>query len=94
MKEPKKAIRGSGRVAFLARLEGIKTMVQEGHPLLSIYQTYESDLPFRYSQFVKYVNRYIKFESVQGKPVAKKEVSKKPKAEGFTIDPKLNEDLY
>lgn len=81
MKEPSKmvrsVIRGSGRVAFLFRLEGIKKMVEEGHPLLSIYQTYENDLPFRYSQFVKYVNRYIKFEKEEKKPEVKSAV--KPK---------------
>lgn len=60
MKEAKKAVRGSGRVSFLARLDAIKKMIEEGHPLLSIYQEYEKDFGFSYSQFVKYVHKFIR----------------------------------
>lgn len=60
MKEAKKAVRGSGRVSFLARMDAIKKMIEEGHPLLSIYQEYEKDFGFSYSQFVKYVHKFIR----------------------------------
>ncbi len=70
MRETKKPVRGAGRVAFLARQEGIKKMTEEGHPLLSIYQKYEGDLNISYSQFVRYVGRYIKGE-VKNEPKPK-----------------------
>ena len=93
MKESKKAVRGSGRVAFIARIEGIKKMVEEGHPLLSIYQTYENDLPFRYSQFVKYVNRYIKLEGMfeqKGKKQEPEKVKPEEKYKGKSTTEILN----
>jgi hypothetical protein len=59
-KERNGPIRGAGRVGFLARQEGIKTMLEAGHPLLAIYQQYEKDMSISYSQFVKYVNKFIR----------------------------------
>lgn len=59
-KELKTAVRGSGRVGFLARLDEIKKMIEAGHPLLIVYQKHESDLSISYSQFVKYVNKFIR----------------------------------
>ena len=53
-------IRGAGRVGFLARQEDIKKMVEAGHPLLSIYQKYEKDMSIKYSQFVKYIHKFIR----------------------------------
>lgn len=76
MRETKKPVRGAGRVAFLARQEGIKKMTEEGHPLLSIYQKYEGDLNISYSQFVRYVGRYIKGEV---KNEVKPQEERKPK---------------
>lgn len=73
MKEAKKTVRGSGRVSFLARLDATKKMIEEGHPLLSIYQEYEKDFGFSYSQFVKYVHKFIrsKPDSDKDHPVTK-----------------------
>jgi len=62
-KEKKGTIRGAGRVGFLARQEDIKKMVEAGHPLLSIYQKYEKDMSISYSQFVKYVHKFIRSKS-------------------------------
>lgn len=59
----KHAVRGAGRVGFLARQEGIKKMVEAGHPLLTVYQEYEKDLSISYSQFVKYIHKYIRRKS-------------------------------
>ena len=53
-------MRGAGRVGFLARQEEIKKMYEAGHPLLSIYQQYEKDMSISYSQFVKYVHKFIR----------------------------------
>lgn len=49
-----------GRVAFLARVSGIREMVEAGYPLLTIYQQHESDIGISYSQFSRYVARYIR----------------------------------
>lgn len=78
MRESKKAVRGAGRVAFLASLAGIKKMVDEGHPLLSIYKEYEKSMSISYSQFVRYVGRYIKGD-VRTEPKPDPEPASKPK---------------
>lgn len=52
-------IRGSGRVAFLARKEEIHKMIDEGYPFISIYEKYENKLSIGYSQFMKYVRKFI-----------------------------------
>jgi hypothetical protein len=78
----KKAVRGSGRVAFLARLDAIKKMIEAGHPLLTIYQEHQSNLSFSYSQFVKYVHKYIrskpKDETKTAPTIEAKRISRKP----------------
>lgn len=66
-KDSKKKVRGSGRVAFLARVEGIKKMIEDGHPLISVYQEYEDELTIKYGQFAKYVNKFIRRESAEDK---------------------------
>lgn len=60
MKDVEKAVRGSGRIAFLARLEEIKKKEKAGYPLLTLYREYQQELSFSYSQFVKYVHKYIR----------------------------------
>lgn len=90
-KELKTTVRGAGRVGFLARLDGIKQMAEAGYPLLSIYQKYESDVGISYSQFVKYVNRYIRSKPTNEiKPEQAKAVApiRKPRDPG-TEQPKF-----
>ncbi|MCC8940334.1 hypothetical protein H8A99_28715 [Bradyrhizobium sp. Arg68] len=58
-KAPKKTRRGAGRVAFLARVEDFRKMVEAGHPLLGIYESNAGDLGISYSQFARYVAQYI-----------------------------------
>lgn len=77
-KDSKTAIRGSGRVGFLARIDGIKKMIDAGHPLLFIYKEHEKHLSISYSQFVKYVHKYLRSKPEDGdKPVSGVE-SKRP----------------
>lgn len=66
-KDSKKKVRGAGRVAFLARQEGIKKMIEAGHPLVSVYQEYEDELTIKYGQFAKYVNKFIRNKSPENK---------------------------
>jgi hypothetical protein len=58
----KKPRKGAGRVAFLAHLEGIKKMIEAGHPLVSVFEEYENKLSIKSGQFGKYVRKYIKGE--------------------------------
>ena len=55
---PKTTSRGAGRVAFLARLDNIREMVQAGYPVISIYEQYGDGMGISYSQFARYVARY------------------------------------
>lgn len=92
MADLKKKHRGAGRVAFLAHLEGIKKMIDAGHPLVSVYEEYETKLNIKSGQFGKYVRKYVKGEPGKKKEVVRKK-EKAPSKEGFTLDPKSKEDL-
>ena len=54
---PKKVYRGAGRVAFLARLDDFRKLIDAGHPLRAIYDDYAEQLGIGYPQFTKYVGR-------------------------------------
>jgi hypothetical protein len=56
----KRARKGTGRVAFLAHLDEIKKMIEAGHPLVSVFEEYESKLSIKSGQFGKYVRKYIR----------------------------------
>lgn len=89
----KKPRRGAGRVAFLAHLDGIKKMIEAGHPLVSVFEEYENKLNIKSGQFGKYVRKYVRGEPSKPKEtVSKKE--KAPSKEGFKFDPKSKEDLF
>jgi len=60
MEPPKKKRLGAGRVAFLARVGAIKEMIDEGHTMAAVYEKYSSQLEISYSQFVNYVNKFIR----------------------------------
>ncbi len=86
----KRTVRGAGRVGFLARQEGIKKMIDAGHPLLSIYQEYEKDMSISYSQFVKYVHKFIRSKPNEGEKAAPA-VEAKPKERSIVVDPSIKE---
>ncbi|HEU4854381.1 MAG TPA: TraK family protein [Nitrosospira sp.] len=79
-KAPRKKFRGAGRVAFLARKEGIQKMIEEGYPNLVIYEKYGDELKISYSQFARYIRKF--FVSKEKKPDSpakeKKKVIEKP----------------
>lgn len=58
--EQKRTYRGAGRIAFLARVDDMKELMKAGYPMLAIYEGYQSELKISYSQFARYVSRYIK----------------------------------
>lgn len=55
-KAPRK---GAGRVAFLARLDSFASLMNAGHPQRSIYDDHAASLGISYSQFNRYVGKYI-----------------------------------
>lgn len=62
--------RGTGRVAVFARKEEIQKLIEQGYPLIQIYEKYEDKLTIGYAQFVRYLNQYIrsKPDENEGKP--------------------------
>ncbi|CAM7379984.1 TraK family protein [Citrobacter sedlakii] len=54
-----------GRASFLAVLEDVRREHERGVPLTWIFETFEDRLDIGYTQFTKYVTRYIK----QSQPV-------------------------
>ena len=59
----KKVRKGTGRVSFLANLDGIKKMLDAGHPMISVFEEYENKLSIKSGQFGKYVRKYVKGEA-------------------------------
>ncbi len=51
--------KGAGRVAFLARADLFRSLVEAGHPQRSIYDDHAADLGISYSQFNRYVGKYL-----------------------------------
>lgn len=59
---------GTGRVAFLARKDAIKEKIDSGRTSMSVYREYQKQIDISYSQFSRYVAKYI-----NPKPVVVKE---------------------
>ncbi|WGO96401.1 TraK family protein (plasmid) [Pseudomonas viciae] len=66
---PEAARRGAGRVAFLAHVEAIRKAVNEGWPATAIYEEHKAKVGITYSQFARYIARYITGAD-DGKPEA------------------------
>jgi hypothetical protein len=49
-----------GRVRFFSRLEEIRIGIELGYSLVTLHKHYEKVFQFSYSQFSRYVTRYIK----------------------------------
>lgn len=60
MESSKEKRLGAGRVAFLARIGVFKIKIDAGHTLKSVYEDHQEDLGISYSQFVYYVNKFIR----------------------------------
>jgi hypothetical protein len=61
-KTEKRGVRGSGKVAFWARKESIKKMLDDKYSLMATFLAHEKDVGISYGQFRIYVNEYIKGE--------------------------------
>lgn len=65
---------GAGRVAFLARIEIFREKITAGHTMQMVYEEHQDQLGIGYSQFVNYINRYIRKKAVnETKPAQAKE---------------------
>lgn len=56
----KRAKRGDGRVAFLARQADFQRLLDAGHLIRSIYDDHKEELGIGYPQFTKYVGRFLR----------------------------------
>jgi len=66
-KTPKKGPTGAGRVAFLARLEEFRSLIQAGWPVTVVYENHGGDnTGLSYSQFARYVGKYIRTPTKRG----------------------------
>lgn len=57
--------RRCGRVSFVAVMDEVRAEIERGVPLVWIYKAFEDRLDIGYTQFTKYVTRFIK----QGRPI-------------------------
>jgi hypothetical protein len=64
---------GTGRVASLAHLETIRKEVEAGWTMQAVYDTYGPKLGITYSQFIRYVSRFVK-EKTPGRQEPKHEL--------------------
>ncbi|HGN0313163.1 TPA: TraK family protein [Proteus mirabilis] len=55
----KQSRKGDGRVAFLAHADTFRELLSAGHPQRSIYDDHAEVLGISYSQFNRYVGRYL-----------------------------------
>lgn len=55
-----KRYKGEGKVAFLANLSSIRTLIEEGWPIQAVYDKHRDKVNIKYMQFHRYVSKYIK----------------------------------
>lgn len=73
---PKHMLRGGGRVAFLARKDGIRQMIDAGYPLFAIFKEHEKEMNISYSQFTRYVTKFIRSNPTEDKSAKPAQKSK------------------
>ncbi|WP_049975937.1 TraK family protein [Azospirillum sp. B506] len=57
--QPKKRRKGEHRALFLTRIDVIRTELQQGWPVKSVYERHKSELQMSYPQFWRYVSSLI-----------------------------------
>jgi hypothetical protein len=75
---PEKKRRGVGRVAFLARLEEFRKLVEAGWPITSIYEDHGASTGLSYSQFVRYIGKYIRTPSTRNRSSEQPDAKSEP----------------
>lgn len=67
MGTPKEKLPGAGRVAFLARLDEFRVLIEAGWPITVVYEHHGGDnTGLSYSQFTRYVGKYIRKTANRG----------------------------
>ena len=77
MGTPKVKLPGAGRVAFLARLDEFRGLIEAGWPITVVYEHHGGDnTGLSYSQFARYVGKYIRKTANRGpqQPTIPKEI--------------------
>ncbi|WGC19195.1 TraK family protein [Enterobacter ludwigii] len=80
MGTPKVKLPGAGRVAFLARLDEFRGLIEAGWPITVVYEHHGGDnTGLSYSQFARYVGKYIRKPAKRGiqQPTIPDEISNK-----------------
>ncbi|AGF73943.1 conjugal transfer protein TraK [Bartonella australis AUST/NH1] len=79
-----KSRRGEGRVTFLFHIEEFRELLTAGHGQIVIYENFggRAKLGMSYSQFSRYINRYIK-----GKKEERRQRSSRKFASSTLSDP-------
>jgi hypothetical protein len=57
----------TGRVRFFARMEEIRVGLSLGYSLILLYEQYADVFKFSYSQFSRYVSKYIKHPTAEAR---------------------------
>ena len=52
--------RGVGRVAFLAKLDNFRRLIEAGWPITLIYEDHGISTGLSYSQFARYIGKYVR----------------------------------
>jgi hypothetical protein len=55
---------GTGKIAFLARVDAIREKINAGHTVAMLHDEYKNEIGINYGQFLNYVNRYIRMKPV------------------------------
>ena len=82
-----------GRVHFFSRLEEIRIGIELGFPLATLHKQYKDVFQFSYSQFARYVTRYIKRPTPEAREACaqalkrQREVNKAKPAAGVSPPP-------
>ncbi|MDQ3018582.1 MAG: TraK family protein [bacterium] len=86
MESEKKKELGAGRVAFLARKDAIKERIETGRTVMSVYREVGPLLGISYSQFDRYVNKFIKEKPTENKVITETPVIKGKEKELSTYE--------
>lgn len=63
--QPEKRRKGEHRALFLTRIDVIRTELQQGWPVKSVYERHKAELQMSYPQFWRYVSSLILKETTK-----------------------------
>jgi len=84
----KKRRKGEGLIAFIANIDKFRKLLNAGYPQRSIYDEHEAILGFSYSQFNRYVHKFLLKSHTIDKYQTKQSIGSNLK--GLTTIPKVS----